>query len=421
MLVSCNLSAGRVEAAWRLKRWPSGRRWQTFALCSASTDMAKGPSAVDLGLFPQRGIWRCTRSGNEALPRISGTIGKSRAGRGEEGIQMKGVRIAFARRWRVAVPVCAAIAAIAAAAAPGTTQAAGASPSGESATAREATARLPVAPTPPMRGYTPAATGDEYEEHIYYTGSDRAVYGVSEINGVWATTASRYGGRLIGGPAVAGFLLGRFTDNKLWYRPVYTWASLGGRLTSRPGATGVAVAARGTDGAVWVKQATYHQGIPTWGNWRSLGGRVLAGSGPAVVGTLPHDTLYVLAVGTDRAVWVRQTTDGTHWTKWRSLGGRVTGDLGVAAPGPKIVFARGTDNAAWYNQFAGKTAGVKPGWHRLGGRLTSGLGAWGGHHTDIYPQETLIVAMGTDNHIWRRAGNWPKLGPWTRVSITGQQ
>ena len=180
------------------------------------------------------------------------------------------------------------------------------------------------------------------------------------------------------------------------------WTSLGGRLTSRPSATDGAVVARGTDGAVWDRTST----------WRSLGGRVLAGSGPATVKV--GATLYVLAVGTDRAVWVTQSTDGTHWSGWRWLGGGVSGDLGAASPvpGAGIVFARGTDNAVWYNQFAGTTAGVTPGWHSLGGRLTSGVGAGGGVNAGS-SANTIVVAMGIDNRIIERAGLWPSLHPWS--------
>jgi len=320
---------------------------------------------------------------------------------------MKRGRIGFPGRWLVAVPVLAAIAAMAAAAAPAA-----------------------AVPTPPMPGYTPAVqAGNVVGGSIYYTGTDTRAYEVTLTSGV--ETSRSLGGQLIGGPGAAPDreLFGRGTDNALWQNQGSPgkWSSLGGRLTSRPGVaeggvpvTGgrsLDVVVRGTNGAVWDREIAYLAVPPRVLPWRSPGGRVLAGTGPAAVST--GGALYVLAVGTDRAVWVTQTSDGTRWSGWRSLGGQVSGDLGAASPaaGTGIVFARGTDNAAWYNQFAGTTTGVTPGWHSLGGRLSSGVGGVGVQIPvgQQLPSETRIVAMGTDNRIWQRVGSWPRLSPWTRV------
>jgi len=51
------------------------------------------------------------------------------------------------------------------------------------------------------------------------------------------------------------------------------------------------------------------------------------------------------------------------------------GDPGIASPSPNAVvaFVRGTDNAAWYNEFFGHTSGATVGWHSMGGNLTSGV------------------------------------------------
>ena len=54
-------------------------------------------------------------------------------------------------------------------------------------------------------------------------------------------------------------------------------------------------------------------------------------------------------------------------------------------------------------------AGVSPGWHTLGGRLTAGVGAGsapGGM--------TWAVTLGTDNHIWQASGIWPALR-WSKA------
>ncbi len=306
---------------------------------------------------------------------------------------MKRTGIGFVLRWRIAGPALAAIAAMAATAGPAA-----------------------AAPAPPVPGATPAVQPcDVHCRAVYYTGSDGRVY---------TTLGAFLGGRLIGGPGAgpSGGVFGRGTDNALWRNlRAGTWSSLRGRLTSRPGVAAGALAVpggqstdvvvRGADGAVWDREST-----TALQPWRSLGGRVLAGSGPAAVNV--GGTLYVLVVSTDRAVWVTQTTDGTHWSGWRWLGGRVSGDLGAASPvqGVGIVFARGSDNAAWYNQFAGTTAGITLGWHSLGGRLTSGVGAAGsiGGIAGSPPTDDIsVVVMGADNRIWACGGIWPKLSPWS--------
>jgi hypothetical protein len=274
----------------------------------------------------------------------------------------------------------------------------------------------------PLAGATPAVAvwrDPLFEGFMYdYTGSDKHVYQVFPK----PTGEESFGGTLVGGPGVAFVpaplgpgtaLFARGTNNAMYQFTGTSWQSLGGALTSRPGAAAGALSVtggeaidavvRGSDGAVWDRELT-----TVAGPWRGLGGRVLAGSGPAAVNV--GGTLYVLAVGTDGAVWVRHSTDGAHWSGWQSLGGRGSGDVGVASPAPGVgvVFVRGTDNAVWYNEFAGTTAGVTPGWHSLGGKLTSGVGAGAG------PDGTIaVLVLGLDNRIHGLIGTWPALGNWT--------
>ena len=280
----------------------------------------------------------------------------------------------------------------------------------------------------PLAGATPAvaATGDPQFPVVFdYTGSDKHDY-----EAPLTSLADGYspGGSLVGGPgeafvpaavepfgpSVAG-PFARSGDNALWGFTGTSWLSFGGGLTSRPGVAAGALSVaggealdlvvRGGDGAVWDMELTHTTASP----WRSLGGRTLAGSGPAAVNV--GGTLYVLAIGTDGSVFVRHSTDGAHWSGWQSLGGRASGDVGVAtpAPGVGVVFVR-AGSAVWYKEFAGTTAGVTPGWHGLGGSLSSGVGAGsapGG--------STAVLVLGTDHHIYKRTGTWPKLGAWTRV------
>ena len=337
-------------------------------------------------------------------------------------------------RWRVTVPV-AALAALAAAALPAAAQAAG--PPGPGAgpgvrafggiagrTASPA-APLQAAPVPPLAGDTPAVAWTGGAFIFDYTGSDKHDY---EANLTSPTQAVSLGGTLVGGPGLSfvpaplgpGWTgpFARSGDNALWvllFTSPRSWASLGGGLTSRPGVAagalsvsgGEAVDAviRGSDGAVWDRELT-----TAAGPWRGLGGRVLAGSGPAAVNV--GGTLYVLALGTDGTVWANKSTDDAHWSGWHSLGGRASGDVGVASPAPGVgvVFVRGLDNVLWYKEFAGTTPGVTPGWHSLGGQLTSGVGAGSAANGS-----TWALVLGPDNHIWKRSGTWPNFSPWTRL------
>lgn len=248
------------------------------------------------------------------------------------------------------------------------------------------------------------------------------------------------GGKLIGGPAavwippgtlpIGGLaVFGRGTDNRLWWRHQTSsgwsaWASLGGRLTSKPTANvggalapgAVAVFARGTDGAVWGRALHGNtMGGVEWTPWVSLGGRLLAGTAPASAGN--DSGLFIAAVGTDRAVWVAEELVGKGLS-WQSVGGRTTVDPGVASPSASAVvaFARGTDNAAWYKEFFGHTGGVTAGWHSLHGKLTSGVSALTQHEGSQFGA-TSVFALGSDNRAWMDTGTWPALTGWQLVRV----
>lgn len=281
----------------------------------------------------------------------------------------------------------------------------------------------------PQPGYTPAiaATGETTgtTAFLFYTGTDGHAYAADPAD---TSTVDSLGGLLRSGPAATFVppgdlqgpgiaVFGRGTDDAVWAYTGSGWASLGGRITSKPATTAgkplvstagdtLDVIARGTDGAVWLKSLT----ATTESRWTSLGGQVLAGSSPAAV--YVGGRLYVLAIGTNHALWVKSSADGAAWTGWRTLGGWLDGALGAAAPASDIgvVFARGRDGAAWSLQFAGATPGVTPAWHRLGGVLTSGLGA-----ASAADGKTWLVAMGGDNRIWGRSGTWPTLSGWAKV------
>jgi gamma-D-glutamyl-L-lysine dipeptidyl-peptidase len=250
------------------------------------------------------------------------------------------------------------------------------------------------------------------------------------------------GGHLVGGPAAvwvpagspfsagAFVVFGRGLDSALWWTYQTAtgwsgWASLGGRITSKPtayatptsGSSTIAAAmyVRGADGAVWFRALDrVPASLPTWEPWRSLGGRLLPGTSPAAAQA--SGGVFVAAVGTDKALWVATSPSGGPGSVWHSLGGQTTSDPAVAVPGQSpmigVAFVRGVDNKAWYNELSGQTAGVTPGWHSLGGQLTSGVTA--APTTAGGPQGlTYLFALGADNQAWMRSGTWPALRGWT--------
>jgi hypothetical protein len=297
-------------------------------------------------------------------------------------------------------------------------------------------------PDQPKPGATlSVAIEDNTWPDLFYTGTNGQMWQVRLSNMAQRVPRS-LGGQLIGGPAavwippgtlpISGFaVFGRGTDNRLWWRHQTSsgwsaWQSLGGRLTSKPtvhlgGALAphaLTVFVRGDNGAVWGR-ALHTEGIPGqlfWTGWGSLGGQLLAGTGPASVGNASG--LFVVAVGTNRVIYVRQNLVGQRWSPWRPIGGKSTADPGIASPSPNAVvaFIRGTDNAAWYNEFFGHTKGVAAGWHSMGGKLTSGVTALTQQELGVY-WRTSVFVLGTDNRPWYRIGIWPALSGWVHVRI----
>jgi len=259
------------------------------------------------------------------------------------------------------------------------------------------------------------------------------------------------GGSATSAPAVASWGNGRLdvftrgTDNALWHRWFDSgswsgWERLGGVLRSAPGAVSwgsgrIDVAVRGTDDAVW--HIAYDG---AWSGWERLGG--LATSAPALAATT-FNRLDLLVKGTDDRIYSRRWT-GDRWADWyqilpntftsspaaststgqvvavargsdqagyvfatdssnstwlapSSIGGAIRDDPAIAwRPTDKNVFVRGTDDQLWMWNYNDADA---PGWHPVGGVLTSGPAAvWQG------PLTVDVFVRGTDNAIWHVAG-----------------
>lgn len=209
-------------------------------------------------------------------------------------------------------------------------------------------------------------------------------------------------------------IFGRGTDNALWVNSCTpggrcgSWASLGGVITSDPGAVfrgpstaDYSVYVRGTNGAVWGRDHS----SSGWGAWHSLGGNLLPGTGPTAA-FLGHT--YVLVVGIDGILYLREV----GVTGFVAVGGltNVTPAL-TALPTALVGFAQGLDFVGYYHRFLA----TSPGWHPMTGAFTSGLSAATQNATT-----TLTFGLGTDNQVYENVGTWtsypPAFGGWKLVS-----
>ena len=282
-----------------------------------------------------------------------------------------------------------------------------------------AAAMPPAAP-----GVTPGAVGST----VYYTATDGSVWSTPDAPGA-PVMFSGFGGHLVSAPAPISaqngeVVFGQGTDNQLW-STVSTgtgWQPLGGAITSKPGAavgsttdsTAYSVFARGTDGAVWGRD----HGGSVWGAWHSLGGQVLAGTGPAAAYTASDNQTWVAVTGTDHAIWYLNLINGVPQNGWATLQGKTNaGPALTAIPGSSgqpdalLAFARGTNDAGFYNEIVGGGQG----WHSIGGRFTSGLAAGNDNAT---PPTTWVFGLGTDNQMYASSGTFPGsgFGSWGYVA-----
>ena len=276
-----------------------------------------------------------------------------------------------------------------------------------------------AAPPPPAPGIAPGAANAGGTNFIFYTATDGTVQMKSLATG--GTYASA-GGHLISAPSaivtgvgsggVATFLIfGEGTNNQLYYSTCTAssttvgpcsgaWTSLGGTLTSKPGALDVntttySVYVRGSNGAVWGRNHT----SAGWGGWFSTGGAVLSGTGPSAA---YRGASFVLVAGTNKELYIQQVGA----TGFSAAGGLTPSSPAlVNTTGSLVGYVRGTNNALWYHQFLS----TAPGWHSLGGSLTTGTG---GSSFGATPNGYVL---GTDSQVWQHTdlatGTWSKVTP----------
>ena len=283
------------------------------------------------------------------------------------------------------------------------------------------------APPPPAPGVAPGAVYvSPAENDVFYTAADRTVWVKNVDNGSLRRLSN---GRLVSAPSAiyngsTVIVFGEGADHELWWTHRLAsggyadWALLGGALTAQPGAvfTGgpafpsrYEVFVRGADGAVY----RLVHGAAGWAPFVRVGGRLLAGTGPAAahatVATSNSEATWVSVTGTGRAVSVALL--GAFG--FSPIGGQTTAGPALTAysysTGVTLAwFVRGTDNAAWY------MVNNRPEWTSIGGRLTSGLAA----STDGATGTTYVYALGTDNQVYETTGKLTRSPPWATFSPT---
>jgi hypothetical protein len=245
-----------------------------------------------------------------------------------------------------------------------------------------------AAPPPPAPGVTPGAVVAAGEVDLVYTATGGSAWLENVTNG--QSTPAPVGGHLVSGPSAIfpggssnRTFFGQGTDNQLWWDSCDpgsaagcgSWQALGGAITSKPGAvfrgpgtSDYSVYARGTDGTVWARDHS----SSGWGPWHSIGGQVLAGTGPSAA--YLDGSTYVMAAGTDNQLYIEQV----GVTGFDPAGGATTASPALTAvpgtagqPDALVGFARGTDNSGYYHRFASSS----PGWRFMNGMFSSGLGA----------------------------------------------
>ena len=255
-----------------------------------------------------------------------------------------------------------------------------------------------------------------------YTGTDHTVVVKDLANGV----AFNVGGNLTAAPALAPsgsnvLIFGPGTNHALFYKSCTLagsctgWVSLGGSVTSKAGAVfqgpnvaDYSVYARGGNGAVWGRSHT----TAGWGAWHSLGGSLLAGTGPAAADL---NGTFILAVGPSKQLFLSEV----GVTGFQPVGGQTNASPGLAATAAPsggqaalVGVATGTGGTGFYHRFLSNS----PGWHSLGGNWSSGLTVAGLAGTTT----TTTLGLGTDSNIWAGTQSWstypPKLFAFVKES-----
>ncbi len=283
---------------------------------------------------------------------------------------------------------------------------------GAGATTSTGCAKITVAASPLTA--TSRSTGTV---HVFQHGPTGAAERRRFAEGTAAAPQS-LGGRTLGAPAPVWRtsrqqeVVVRGTDDELYWTArtdtgYSSYRGLGGQVTSRPalsarGGGRVDLVARSASGSL------AHRVSPAPGVWsapRDLGGKVLAGTAPALAWT-PSGRLDAFIVGTDQQVYRRSMTARGTWGSWEALGGRTTGDLtAVASSTAGVSLAmRGTDGKGYVRGVAAARGSGR--WTGLGGVLAAAPAIANAPGTAV----THVFASGTNGVLYR---NTRTAGVWT--------
>jgi hypothetical protein len=238
-------------------------------------------------------------------------------------------------------------------------------------------------------------------------------------NGLWVKYTNQpswfnLGGHLADAPAVVrqgstDYFLAQGGDGNVWvrtlkqgWRPMAPANTRCAGIAAAASPTEIAVACRGTDGALWVGKApTPSGGLPYVGGFRSLGGGLRHGVGVAY-NSNPHDQIprgfLYSGVGNDDRAYVRNDRVG-----WKALGYRddwCSGTFSLANQGQDGACARRQDGQLLHfyvdHGFAVEEGGQVRG--RIGVTMDS-------------DEDTRFFALGADGRIWMlRQGSWTFFG-----------
>ncbi|HEX8567982.1 MAG TPA: hypothetical protein VF648_20255 [Pyrinomonadaceae bacterium] len=212
-------------------------------------------------------------------------------------------------------------------------------------------------------------------------------------------------------------------------RPIGSWYSLGGVLTSPPIVAKnqderLQVFARGGDDKIWYLYQRERNVPNNCSDWEQLPGEQTFRGGVSVVKN-NWQKLEIFARGRDNAVWHRwqnepSARDAARWSSWSSLG---QAGGGISANPTAIlnwdnrieVFAVGADRQVyhkWHQNF-NIFGAVWSGWELLGGRFFEGKIA---AETDAGGRVYIAARSPLDNAVWinhqiTRGGTW---AGWTR-------
>jgi hypothetical protein len=268
--------------------------------------------------------------------------------------------------------------------------------------------------TPGVEGVSSSAV---WQHEIFEVGFDHRV-----VHWHWrerAVVREDFGGYAVGGASATQIenrveaVAVRGADAAVWLRerhgtgPWTGWRSLGGRTGAHPAITSftagdahvpfLLVLVRGTDGAMWERV----KGPSGWTGWRRVGGTLT--SSPAASG------LRAAVRGPDGQVWTASRAAGldgrwSPWTRTPALpdGMRAASEPGLEATFGESLYVRGSDAAAWVLS--------TDGWQSMGGAFTSGIVAI--YHSDGVVGGVFSYGRGLNDRLYEKAGtgSWHLLG-----------